>query len=119
ALAALALPFALAAVSPFGASLASGAHSPRAVACYTFGAALSLPILLLVRLLDRNERSPLLPLALTAAATGLIANLVLSLHCASDDPVHLALGHASIGVGWLLAVVLRERFRSRSSASSR
>ncbi|HET9960419.1 MAG TPA: hypothetical protein VFQ61_38380 [Polyangiaceae bacterium] len=109
----LAVPFLLAIVAPF-ASRAPEGHAPHAWACFSFGAAFSFPVLLVLRLLERSERPPILALVLSAATTGLVANAVLALHCPSDDSLHLLLGHASIGAGWLLAAACQRVVTSRA-----
>ena len=51
---------------------------------------------------------------LSAVALGLSADLVLELHCASGNALHLLLGHASIGVAWLAAWFVLRRASVRS-----
>lgn len=97
----LLIPFALVWLSGSGAT--ELAAPPRAVSCFLYGAALSLPLFALFRLSDRAEQPSLRSLLLLAGACGLTANFALRLHCPSSDPVHLLLGHASLSVAWLLA----------------
>lgn len=107
----LALPFALAGLSPVAGSAEHVAS--RASACFLYGAALSLPVFVLLSLLDRAEQVHLPSLALLAGTCGLAANLALRLHCPSEEPIHLLLGHATIGVAWLLLSCAPSLFRKR------
>lgn len=108
----LALPFAVVALAAADGSAEHGAL--RASACFMYGAALSLPAFVLLKLLDRAEQVSLPSLALLAGTSGLVANLVLRLHCPSEEPVHLLLGHATIGVAWLLVSYAPSLFRRAS-----
>jgi len=90
-----------------------GADSPEAVAalgnpssCFTYGAALVVPVVFVYWLFERREAVPLRALFSAGALAGLAANLLLHAHCASSSPLHLLLGHASIGLVWALALRL-------------
>jgi hypothetical protein len=90
-----------------------GAGSPEAAAawgnpssCFTYGAALVVPLVLLYWLFERRETVPSSALVSAGALAGVAANLLLHAHCPSAHPGHLLLGHASIGVVWALALRL-------------
>jgi hypothetical protein len=106
----LALPFVLAAIAAADRS-AEHMALPRASACFLYGAAVSLPVFVLLRLLDRAEQVNLSSLAVLAGACGLVANFILRLHCPSEEPLHLLLGHATIGVTWLFLAFAPSMFR--------
>jgi predicted anti-sigma-YlaC factor YlaD len=81
-----------------------------AITCFLFGLATSAPLVVLLWLFDRGQRVTFAVYLPLAAASGLSANLALGLHCASDEPLHLLLGHATVGVAWLLAWWASSRF---------
>jgi len=101
------LAFALAV--PILASFAPATESSRqagaegALNCFSYGALFTLPVALLLWAFDRNDRPSLRTVCLSAAALGLSANLLLELHCSNGNPVHVLLGHASLGLAWLVA----------------
>ncbi|MES1175852.1 MAG: hypothetical protein ABUL62_16140 [Myxococcales bacterium] len=95
----LGLPFLAAFVPATEASRHSGPEG--ALGCFLYGALFTLPLGILLWAFDRDDRPTLRTVCLSAAALGLAANLVLELHCPSGNPVHLVLGHASIGLAWL------------------
>ncbi len=104
---AVGLPF-LAALMP--ATEASTHAGPQgALGCFLYGALFTLPIGLLLWAFDRDDRPSLRTVCLSAAALGLSANLLLELHCPSGNPLHLVLGHASLGVAWLAAWLVTRR----------
>ena len=106
-LAALALPF-LVAFAP--ATEASRAFGPEgALGCFGYGALLTLPTAALLWAFDRDDRLSARTVCLSAAALGLSANLALELHCPSGNAVHLVLGHASVGVAWLVVWAFTRR----------
>jgi hypothetical protein len=70
---------------------------------------LTLPIAALFWAFDRDERPSLRTVCLCAGALGLSANLLLELHCPSGNTLHLLLGHASIGIAWLLVWAVTRR----------
>jgi hypothetical protein len=105
--AALGLPFLVAFAPATEASRAFGAQG--ALNCFVFGALLTLPTAALLWAFDRDDHLSTRTACLSAAALGLSANLVLELHCANGNFSHVLLGHASLGVAWLLAWVLTRR----------
>ena len=101
---ALAVPVGLAALGPahlaHPASLQGSGLDfwPRALACLQFGAAMAVPAILVLWWADRAQGRRLALAALAAAVGGLTGNFVLHIHCAITDPLHLLVGHASIGL---------------------
>lgn len=81
----------------------SGEIALRSLTCFAFGSALAAPSFALVWALDRGVRVPYRVWALGAGTVGLVANLILLLHCPSTNGAHLLVGHFSIGLVWLLA----------------
>jgi hypothetical protein len=110
---ALGLPFLVAFAPATEASRSFG--SEGALGCFVFGALLTLPTAALLWAFDRDDRLSTRTVALSAAALGLSANLVLELHCPNGNILHVLLGHASLGVAWLLAWALTRRM-SRAAA---
>jgi predicted anti-sigma-YlaC factor YlaD len=107
ALGALLVPFVVALVPATEASRHTGAAG--ALGCFLYGALFTLPIAILLWAFDRDDRPTLRTVCLSAAALGLSANLVLELHCPSGHPLHLLLGHASLGLAWFAAWLLTRR----------
>ena len=89
-----------------------GTSSPDATAwadpsgCFSYGAALVVPLVVLYWLFERRDSVPLSALMTAGALAGLAANLLLHAHCSSANLPHLLLGHASIGAVWALALRL-------------
>ena len=81
----------------------SGELALRSLTCFAYGSALAAPSFALVWALDRGVRVPYRVWALAAGTVGLVANLVLALHCPSTNGAHLLAGHFSIGLVWLVA----------------
>jgi ABC-type transport system involved in cytochrome c biogenesis permease component len=103
----LGLPF-LAAFAP--ATEQSRQAGPEgALGCFLYGALFTLPVGILLWAFDRDDRPTLRTICLSAAALGLSANLVLELHCPSGHPLHLLLGHASLGLAWLASWFVTRR----------
>jgi hypothetical protein len=102
AIAALVPAFALLGLEASAVASAGALGSPQS--CFVYGALLSLPLLGLAVLFERRERVPLVDRALLGAALGLLATVVLELECASRHPLHLLLGHVSIG--WMFVATL-------------
>lgn len=106
-LVALGLPF-LVALAP--ATEASRSLGPEgALNCFSYGALLTLPAAALLWAFDRDDQLSVRTVCLSAAALGISANLVLELHCPNGNLRHVLLGHASLGLGWLLAWALTRR----------
>lgn len=106
ALAALGIPFLLA-FAP-ATEVSRQASSGGALNCFVYGALFTVPLALLLWACDRNDRPSQGTVCLAAVGLGLSANLVLELHCPNGNAVHLLLGHASIGILWLVTwAVLR------------
>jgi len=103
----LGLPFLVAFLPATEASRHFGPEG--ALSCFSYGAALTVPVALLLWAFDRDDKPSLRTVGLSAVALGLSANLVLELHCPNGNAVHLVLGHASIGLAWLGAWFLARR----------
>lgn len=119
----LLVPALVALVAPFGSPLSSandpaGWHTTwgNPAGCFSYGAALVAPFLVLVWLFERRDHMPLAVLVSAGALAGIAANLLLHAHCASAHLGHLLLGHASVGAGWALGLAL---VAGRPSAVSR
>jgi hypothetical protein len=107
ALGALGLPFVLAFAPATDQVRVAGLAG--ALGCFSYGALLTLPTALLIWALDRDDRPSVRTVLLSAAALGLSANLLLELHCPNGDLMHVLLGHASLGLAWLLLWALTRR----------
>jgi hypothetical protein len=107
----LALPFVFAGMSQD--EHAAAALSSSALRCYLVGGSLGAAFMGLLFVFDRTELASRTTGFLAAAAGGLAANAALELHCSSTDPLHLMLGHATVGVA-LLALYLVRSPRSTS-----
>jgi hypothetical protein len=114
ALALLVLPALALLVVPFGSTSPEAAAWGNPSACFTYGAALVAPLLLLFWLFERRDVVPVTALVSAGALAGIAANLLLHAHCPSAHLGHLLLGHASIGVVWALALGLLSRPFQRS-----
>jgi hypothetical protein len=89
-------------------------------ACFSYGAVLVAPFLLLVWLFERRDRMPLAVRISAGALAGVAANLLLHAHCASAHLGHLLLGHATVGAAWAVGLALAMRsVANRRSAASR
>lgn len=100
-------PAMLALLAPLGAASAKAVTAwGNPSSCFTYGAALVVPLVLLYWLFERREVVPVRALVSAGALAGLAANLLLHAHCGSAHLGHLLLGHASIGVAWALALRL-------------
>jgi hypothetical protein len=90
---------------------------PASGRCFSYGSAIALPIAGALWLLDRRDRHGPEFFALLAAVLGASANLLLFLHCPSIEFLHLLLGHASIGVAWLLAIAATRKLHALAHAT--
>jgi hypothetical protein len=90
----------------------------RALGCFIFGLEVGVPVLLLVRALDRGPLQPR-RFVLAAALAGVAANLVLEMHCPVTAPSHLLAGHATVGLAFALVAVVVAKVRVGMGASAR
>jgi predicted anti-sigma-YlaC factor YlaD len=74
--------------------------------CFGYGGVLVVPFVVAAWLVERRDRVPLPSLVVVGALAGVVANLLLHVHCPSAHLGHLLLGHASIGVAWALGLGL-------------
>jgi hypothetical protein len=102
-------PFALAllpAVPTSPAALAEYAPLASAYFCLADGSLLALPVLLVVRAIDRQGlRAP----AAATLCAGLVGVLGLQLQCPVNLPAHLMLGHATLPLVLLLGIFVIRR----------
>ena len=81
----------------------SGELARTSFSCFAYGSALAAPSFALLWALDRGARMPFHVWALAAGTVGLVANILLLLHCPSTNGAHLLAGHFSIGLVWFMA----------------
>ncbi len=81
----------------------------RALRCFFFGVLLSAPAGTLLWFASREDRLPPGTLIFAAGASGVVANLALHAHCPLSYPGHLIAGHGTVGIAWLLALLLMNR----------
>lgn len=98
---------------PAAASLAAAAG------CFAYGGILVLGIGAALWCVDRGAPVSGVRLVPAVVGAGLTAHLVLQIHCANDNPTHLLLGHASVGVTWLLLLLGLRAARRLPRARSR
>lgn len=77
--------------------------------CFTYGALLTVPMVLLYWLFERRDTPPTTTLIAAGALAGVAANLLLHAHCPSAHPGHLLLGHVSIGGMWAVLLWLLKK----------
>jgi hypothetical protein len=83
------------------------------VACFLFGAVPGGLLVFALRALDRNAHGGTDVAILAAVGGGLAGNAALELHCPSAAPLHLLLGHATIGIALVVLYgVVRRSGRS-------
>lgn len=120
AIAGLGLPllYALSSVALAGPAPDPGGpgFAARAFGCFAFGAMLSIPFLLVLWLLDRQDFGLSRLLVRAGAVSGLVANGALVLHCPDTSPLHLVAGHAAVG---LVLVLLGIAFGARPVGAAR
>jgi hypothetical protein len=95
----------------------SGNFAWRSLACFGYGSALAAPSFALLWAMDRGVRVPYRVWALSAGMVGLVANLILMVHCPIANRAHLVAGHLSIGLAWLIAVSTAEWWMRRAEQS--
>ncbi len=72
--------------------------APFSLHCFGVGTGIALSLLLLLRLADRAAHAAPSRATLAAAACAAFGNLVLFVRCPLDAPLHLLLGHATVGL---------------------
>ncbi len=111
---ALAVPALLAVIPPAdlmlpGAKGGEGTLARDAAACFGYGVAASLPVLGVLAVLQRLPPTTPRAAAMAAVGAGLGGVLALQMHCPIAVRDHLFLGHASVPLAALLAVLLVRR----------
>jgi len=106
ALGLLLAPAFVALLAPLGTSSLDAVAWDDPSGCFSYGAALVIPVVLLYWLFERRDAVPFSALVSAGALAGLAANLLLHAHCSSANVAHLLLGHASIGLAWALGLRL-------------
>ncbi len=84
------------------------------IACFLFGAATGCFFVLALWALDRGAHGARDVALLAAAGGGLAGNAALELHCPARDPLHLLLGHATVGAVLIAGYALLRLRRSRA-----
>jgi hypothetical protein len=84
----------------------NGGFAVRSLACFAYGSAIAAPSLVLLWLFDRAAHVPYQVWALGVGVVTLLANAILLVHCPISNRAHLLAGHISIGLVWLLVVLL-------------
>jgi hypothetical protein len=90
--------FALTPPNPEAVGLDAPGMAAATLGCFLFGALPGVLLVLTLRALDRNAHRALDVALLAAACGGVAGNAALELHCPSVAPLHLLLGHATVGV---------------------
>ncbi|MCO4769709.1 MAG: hypothetical protein KDA24_06720 [Deltaproteobacteria bacterium] len=114
AIAAVALPAALALVPPEnlmlpGAKGGEGTFVKDVMACFLYGSAAALPILGTLAVLQRLPPTRARVSALAAAGAGLGGVLALQMHCPIALRDHLLIGHATVPLAAMLVILLVRR----------
>ncbi|MEO7034828.1 MAG: hypothetical protein ABI548_13045 [Polyangiaceae bacterium] len=86
----------------------TGSFGWRSLSCFAYGSALAAPSFALLWAFDRDVRVPFRVWASAAGMVGIVANLILMLHCPLTNRAHLLAGHLSIGLAWFIAVSTAE-----------
>jgi len=81
--------------------------APRASACFAFGVIVGVPLLALLWSLSRRSRL----VAAAYAVPGVVGVIALQLHCPSVGAEHLAAGHVTVLLGFLLGAVIAAALR--------
>jgi len=85
--------------------LETSASVRAAASCFFYGGLVVVSVCAVLWCADRGGRAWLVGALPAVVGAGLSAYLVLQLHCANDNRVHLLLGHASIGFAWLVLLL--------------
>jgi hypothetical protein len=72
--------------------------------CLRYGLALALPAVVALWWFDRSEVKPLRFGLLVGAWGGIVGNFVLLFHCPNEAQLHQWLGHATIGIVYVLVI---------------
>ncbi|NCG20337.1 MAG: hypothetical protein GWP91_15115 [Rhodobacterales bacterium] len=78
----------------------------KTATCFAFGALGAAAVGKLAHFLDRRSFIDLQAGIMVAAAGGIVGNLALQLHCPITAPLHLLLGHATVGSVFVLGLIL-------------
>ena len=103
---AVALPFVAAslpvahALHPASLEGAGADFTRRAVACFTYGGVVALPVVLLTIGLARTRIVGDVLAPVVGVSAALVGMAALELHCPITHPVHLLVGHATVGLVW-------------------
>jgi hypothetical protein len=92
-----------------------GRFVSQAAGCFLYGTALTLPLVALLWVLGRNDRPAPGVLVFSGAASGLVANVALFVHCSIDDAQHRLAGHATIGLAFAFSLLVLFRALARRS----
>ena len=92
----------------------TGSFGWRSLSCFAYGSAFAAPSFALLWAFDRGVRVPFRVWALAAGMVGIVANLILMLHCPLTNRAHLLAGHLSIGLAWFIAVSTAEWWLRRA-----
>jgi hypothetical protein len=87
-----------------GDTHAGAAALGAAAGCFVYGSVLVLGVGAALWCVDRGAPIGAARLVPAVVCAGLVAHLILQIHCANDNPTHLLLGHASIGIAWLVVL---------------
>jgi hypothetical protein len=98
----LALPLVYAFTASASGPADTADFGQQAISCFSYGLLLVLPLVGLFWAIERSDRPWPWVIAGAGAASGLVANAALALHCANTAKAHLAAGHATIGIALAL-----------------
>jgi hypothetical protein len=66
--------------------------------CFVIGSVVGILLVVGMRILDRGAHRSVVHALFAATAGGLLGNASLELHCPITEPIHLLLGHATVGL---------------------